>query len=264
MQIHRDIPYVQNDDDAKHTFDIYLPDVDSGKAPLAIYIHGGAWRTGDKSELHNLGEGLVRQSQNRLAVAIINYRLTVRSDASTRHPMHICDTLAAVKHLIVASDYPGSDLVDKDNVYLVGHSAGAHLATLLVLQHHPDFALTRNIKGVLGVGGIYDLAGLVKTYPTYSDFVDMAFDKAQYDAASPQFVAQTKFEGAEHVRFLVLNSTADELMGSGHSMAFASQLVESKYSDVTVVVRNIGTHFGELDSEEFWQIVVDFVFQSRH
>ncbi|KAJ1958040.1 hypothetical protein EC988_000518 [Linderina pennispora] len=256
MQIHCDIPYV-SDHAALQTLDLYVPDSATAKHPLVVYIHGGAWRSGDKSESSTLAKGLVELSRDRLAVAVINYRLSVRGDPATMHPMHLNDTVSAVEFL-VAGQYPGSDRVDTGSVYLVGHSAGAQLAGALVLQEHV-FALGRRIRGVVGVGGIYNLDGLLQAYPSYSDFVDMAFAKDQYGEASPYVLAENKLAEAAHIRFLVANSTTDELIGSDQAAQFAGRLVGSGYEDVTLVVRDMGTHFGQLDDRRFWQIVVDFV-----
>ncbi|KAJ1897927.1 hypothetical protein LPJ71_006267 [Coemansia sp. S17] len=255
MPIYKDIAYIA-DDNPRHTLDIYVPDQASGSLPLVIFIHGGSWRTGDKSECTVLAQGLVSQSQGKLAVAVINYGLSQRTPDSIRHPAHLHDTIKAVQFL-VSSDYPNNHLINRNNIYLLGHSAGAHLASLMVLSDQLD--CIASIRGVLGVGGIYDIPGLLELYPDYADFIDMAFDPAQYQEASPQHIAKCRYADAEHIRFLIINSAGDSLIAAIHAASFASQLIRTGYNDVELVVRDMGSHFGMLDNEEFWKLVTNFV-----
>lgn len=46
----RNIPYTA-DNDEKHTLNLYVPVLDTATSqefPLLLYVHGGAWRSGDK------------------------------------------------------------------------------------------------------------------------------------------------------------------------------------------------------------------------
>ncbi|KAJ2868487.1 hypothetical protein GGH94_000019 [Coemansia aciculifera] len=257
MPIHTDIAYIA-DDNPRHTLDIYVPDKASENLPLAIFIHGGSWRTGDKSECTVLAHGLVSQSLGKLAVAVINYGLSQRTPDSIRHPAHLHDAIKAVQFLVNGDkDYPDKYLIDRSNIYLIGHSAGAHLASLMVLSNQLD--CIASIRGVLGVGGIYDIPGLLELYPDYADFIDMAFDPAQYQEASPQHIAKCRYADAEHIRFLIVNSAGDSLIAATHAVGFASQLIRTGYTNVELVVRDLGSHFGMLDNEEFWRVAINFV-----
>ncbi|KAJ2028151.1 hypothetical protein IWW57_002295 [Coemansia sp. S610] len=253
MPTYKDIPYIA-DDNPRHTLDIYVPDTATASLPLVIFIHGGSWRTGDKSECQVLAQGLASQGP---AIAVINYGLSQHTPDSIRHPAHLQDAIKAVQFLVHNRDYPARHLVDTNNVYLVGHSAGAHLASLMVLSNELD--CIASVRGVLGVGGIYDIPGLLELYPDYSDFIDMAFDPTQYREASPQHVAKCKCTDAEHIRFLIINSAGDSLIASTLSASFASQLISSGYTNVELVVRDLGSHFGMLDNKEFWLLATNFV-----
>ncbi|KAJ2493165.1 hypothetical protein IWW37_000815 [Coemansia sp. RSA 2050] len=255
MPTYEDIPYVA-DANPRHTLDIYAPDTDTASLPLVIFIHGGSWRTGDKSECRVLAHGLVSQSQGP-AVAVINYRLSQCTPDSIRHPTHLQDATKAVQFLVHNNDYPARHLIDTNNVYLIGHSAGAHLASLMVLGDQLD--CIASIRGVLGVGGIYDIPDLLELYPDYSDFIDMAFDPAQYQEASPQHVAKCRRAVAEHIRFMIVNSAGDSLIAPALAANFASQLISSGYTNVELVVRDLGSHFGMLDNKEFWRLATNFV-----
>ncbi|KAJ1807418.1 hypothetical protein LPJ56_006244, partial [Coemansia sp. RSA 2599] len=182
MREFKDIAYI-SDSDPGHTLDIYLPETSPGsnqsnaQLPLVVYVHGGAWRTDDKSTVAYIGPGFVQASDNRIAVAIINYRLSTRNTDSVRHPEHLNDVRSALEFLTTSNEYPGSEQIDRNNVFLVGHSAGAHLAMMSVLDNTEQQRWLGCIRGVFGIGGIYDIPGLLRQYPGYSDFVEMAFNQ---------------------------------------------------------------------------------------
>ncbi|PIA16228.1 alpha/beta-hydrolase, partial [Coemansia reversa NRRL 1564] len=155
--------------------DIYFPQICPAMVPLVVYIHGGAWRTGDKADFSYIAEGLIGVAGHRLAVAVINYTLSTRLVGSIRHPGHLNEVIKAVKFLVTDQDYPGRSIVDSRRVFLVGHSAGAHMSALMALAPQPAFQYLGNIRGVVGVGGIYNIPKLLKSNPDYSDFIDMAF-----------------------------------------------------------------------------------------
>ena len=49
-RIHRDVPYgVEGAENQK--LDLYLPQENIRKAPVHVYVHGGAWTKGDKASL---------------------------------------------------------------------------------------------------------------------------------------------------------------------------------------------------------------------
>ncbi|KAJ1784053.1 hypothetical protein LPJ59_006441 [Coemansia sp. RSA 2399] len=268
MPIYKDITYIPSGD-PKHTLDLYVddqlrPPPVNRKPALVIYIHGGAWRTGDKSDASALCDGILRTAGGRVAVAAISYRLSVLGDKTRMHPMHLDDAAAAVGFLINSGGYPGSDQVDRSSVFLVGHSAGAQLATMMAVHPHPKIAgCLHRIRGVLGVGGIYDIPELLETNPGYADFIDMAFTAAQHETASPRHVIRSAPSAAKHIAFLLVNSTADELVGPLQSADMARQLICAGYSDVSLIVKDIGTHYGELESEGFWRIVAGFALDRQ-
>lgn len=115
----RDIEYAVVDG-ISLKLDLVLPDAPSAKpAPLVVYIHGGAWISGDKSPTHApavLGP--------QYAVASVNYRLAQQAP----FPAQIHDCKAAVRWLRAhAATYS----IDPHRIGAWGSSAGGHLAALL-------------------------------------------------------------------------------------------------------------------------------------
>ena len=88
-------------------------------APLAVFVHGGAWRSGSKQRMPLTG--LVRDG---FAVASADYRLT----PVARFPAQIHDLKAAIRFLRAKQDDYG---YDAQRLAIVGTSAGGHLAALV-------------------------------------------------------------------------------------------------------------------------------------
>ncbi|KAJ2713074.1 hypothetical protein H4R19_002431 [Coemansia spiralis] len=259
VRVQADVPYLA-DGSARHTLDLYLPEASQGPVPLAVYVHGGAWRVGDKAEFKHVAMGLMEAAGQQLAVAVVNYELSTRAADSVRHPAHLHSVAAALSFLVADNRCPGrGTTIDCTRVYLVGHSAGAHLLMLLALGPHPEFPHMDAIRGAIGIGGIYDIPRLLAAYPDYCDFVDMAFAPDQREPASPIHAAHTVHDAARHVRFLVVHSTGDELVNADQALAFTSQLVHAGYGNVTLAVRDLGLHDAAIGYHEFWRMVAALI-----
>ena len=133
----------------KHKLDLYLPR-DKKNFPVLVFVHGGSWRTGDRSQYKALGERLARAG---IGVAIPSYRLMPQNP----HPAQIEDVAAAFAWVVRNISQHGGDT---SRIYLSGHSAGAHLAALLALdeKYLAKFDLARKaIRSVIAMSGIYNV-----------------------------------------------------------------------------------------------------------
>ncbi|HEY2953279.1 MAG TPA: alpha/beta hydrolase fold domain-containing protein [Verrucomicrobiae bacterium] len=147
----KDISYIegQPEDDAKHKLDLYLPK-DKQSAPVFFFVHGGAWRFGDRSQYPAVGNRFAREG---ILTVVPSYRLAPKNP----HPAQIEDVAAAfawtVGHI---AGFGG----DTNRIYIGGHSAGGHLVALLAFHdrylkaHHLS---TDAIRGVICLSGVYDL-----------------------------------------------------------------------------------------------------------
>jgi acetyl esterase/lipase len=151
--IHRDLPYVTNGH-FRQKLDLYLPDVDQ-PMPLIVWIHGGAFRLGDKGgsvPLETLDAGY--------AVASINYRLSQHA----LFPAQIQDCKAAVRWLRAHAAQYG---LDPRRVAAWGPSAGGHLSAMLgVTGHVGEFEVGEHLDQSSRVQAVVDYFG-----PT--DFLQM-------------------------------------------------------------------------------------------
>jgi acetyl esterase/lipase len=148
----KDITYVEGDAEAaaKHKLDLYLPK-DKKNFPVLVFIHGGVWRSGDRSLYPVLGN---RFAKLGIGVAIPSYRLMPKNP----HPAQIEDVAAAVAWVYKNIGHFNGDA---SRLYIAGHSAGGHLVALLALD---DSYLKKHdipisaIKGVAALSGVYDVS----------------------------------------------------------------------------------------------------------
>ena len=107
---------------AAQKLDIFLPSTGSAPYPVLIWIHGGGWRGGDKSNFRNSGVLSLLKSRG-YAVVVINYRLS----SEALFPAQIMDVKAAIRWIKAnAATYA----LHKDKIGVWGSSAGGHLAAL--------------------------------------------------------------------------------------------------------------------------------------
>jgi acetyl esterase/lipase len=139
---------------ARQQLDIYQPKQINAKAlPVVVFFYGGSWDSGEKEDYLFAAEAFT--SRGYLTV-IPNYRVypDVKFPAVMDDPANAANW---VKTHIAA--YGG----DPDRIFLVGHSAGAHLLTMLALNSHylQQVARTPNdFRGYIGLAGPYDFLPL--------------------------------------------------------------------------------------------------------
>jgi len=247
VSLHMNLPYL-DDGSSAHQLDLALP-AKRGENPLLIFVHGGAWVSGDKSMYQRVG---FIWGQRGYAVAIPNYRLS--SSGAPKHPAHVEDIAAAYRWLVANAGKYG---YRKDRIYVIGHSAGAHIAGLLAtgdyLRHSPP-------TGFVGLEGIYDLPKLDSAWPAYRNwFITKAFGNPnKWAVASP-----TRRPVVLKTPWLVIHSTQDELVDVGQSQDFAKHLRDggvsvSKHADEYSTHEAVASALLDPNSKVF-RLVSDFV-----
>ncbi|MDB6034405.1 MAG: nlhH 1 [Verrucomicrobiales bacterium] len=137
------------EDANKHKLDLYLPRA-KNLAPVFIFFHGGAWRTGDRGLYPALG---YRFAKEGIITVVPSYRLGPKN----KHPAQVEDAAAAFAWTIQHIAAVGGDT---NRIYVGGHSAGGHMAALLALDAHLLAAhklSPKNIHGVISLSGVFDL-----------------------------------------------------------------------------------------------------------
>jgi len=149
-----------------------------GDGTCMMFIHGGFWRAMDKQDFSFLAPALVDSGISLIAV---NYDLCphVSIEAIVKQMLRASGWLW--KH---AEDYG----MDQDRLYVAGHSAGGHLAAMMMaaLWSVYDDELPRDLyKGALAISGVYDLRPIVQV-----DWLngDLKLDEASALKVSPAFL----------------------------------------------------------------------------
>jgi arylformamidase len=126
----------------------------SDGAPLLVFIHGGYWRSLDKSDFSWIAPPFVNHG---VSVALLNYGLAPHTPIEEI----VRQMLRAHAWLYRNGDRLG---FDPGRIYVAGHSAGAHLTAMMMAALWPVHAAdlpSDLVKGALAVSGIYDLEPLV-------------------------------------------------------------------------------------------------------
>jgi arylformamidase len=183
--------------DEKQRLDVYLPTQTITNAPVIFMVHGGAWRTGDKA-MNNVVENKVARWVPKGVVFIsVNYRLLPQTD-----PLSQADDVATA--LAFAQKNATKWHADPTQFVLMGHSAGAHLVSLLAAD--PSLANKHGDLNWLGTialdSAAYDLPAIMAN--KHYRFYDKAFgaDSTYWQAASPFWQLQP-----QQTNFLAICST---------------------------------------------------------
>jgi len=200
---------VYGDDARFQALDLYVPH-GVRHEPLAVYVHGGAWVSHDKSEYAALGAAFAKCG---IAAAIVNYPLAPPVPAQQQAE----DVAAAVRWLIQHGAYAGYDAA---RIVLVGHSAGAQLslyATLSGLMPHGGVA------GIVALGsvGINPSSDVNELDVRFQDIYVPAFgdDRSLWR----QFDLQPRMKGSEPP-VLVVHGQDDSLAPEAISRQLYEQL----------------------------------------
>ncbi len=150
-------------------------------APLLVFIHGGWWRSLDKSDFTFIVPAYRRAGFN---VALTNY--TLAPEASLQEIV-----LQQVRALAWLYHNAGKLEFDRERIVVSGHSAGGHLSAMMMAAHWPvwDPSLPADlVRGGVLMSGLYDLDPIIHT-----DFVngDLKLDPASALKLSPATMPQS-------------------------------------------------------------------------
>ena len=141
-------------------------------APLLVFIHGGYWRSLDKSDFAFVAGPMLAQG---IAVANVNYDLC--PDAAIATIVDECRR--AVAWVAREGERHGAA---PDAIVVGGHSAGGHLAAMMVATDWAAQGLLRApLVGALTLSGVHDLSPM----PMFSFNSDLKLDAAEARRLSP-------------------------------------------------------------------------------
>ncbi len=156
-------------DTPRQFVDLFLPDAGEA-APVAIFIHGGWWRSLDPSMFSHLARGL---NMRGVAVAVAGYDLCPN--------VAIADIIEQIRR---ACAFLWQQFGRRLLVY--GHSAGGHLAAAMLATDWPSLypkAPADLVPAGYSISGVFDLSPLLGV----SMNQDLRLDAAQARKVSPAF-----------------------------------------------------------------------------
>jgi len=133
----------------RQKLNVYKPErADGALQPVVVFFYGGSWKRGERDDYLFAAE---RLTEIGYTVVVPDYRLY----PEVRFPSFVEDAAQAVKWTFDnIENYDG----DPENIFLMGHSAGAHIAAMLGLDESYLNAVgvdAHRIKGVVGLAGPY-------------------------------------------------------------------------------------------------------------
>lgn len=151
VEVRKDLTYTEGrpEDAAKHKLDVYIPK-ERKLSPVFLFLHGGAWRSGDRGLYPPLGQRFARDG---ILTVIPSYRLAPKIP----WPAQAEDSAAALAWTV---NHIGELGGDTNRIFLGGHSAGGHLSALLVFNRRylePHGINPELLAGVVALSGVYNL-----------------------------------------------------------------------------------------------------------
>lgn len=175
--------------------------------PVVVFFYGGSWRNGRKEDYRFVGSALARAG---LVVVIPDYRKA----PGNLFPSFMDDAAAAVAWTRAHAGKLGGD---PTRMFLMGHSAGAHIAALLATDGHYLRAVgmaPRELRGVVGLAGPYDFL------PFTDPKVAQVFGpESQWPRSQP-----VNFVDGDEPAFLLLHGADDDLAWPRNSQRLAARL----------------------------------------
>jgi acetyl esterase/lipase len=217
-QIIKNIAYGEKD---YQKLDIYKPISAYTKSPVVIFFYGGGWTSGSKDIYPFVADVLVNQG---FIVVVPDYA----KYPPNKFPSFVEDGAKATKWV---QDNIGDYYGNQQNITFIGHSAGGHLAAMLIADKHflkeqkVDY---KNIKGFVGLAGPYDFVPEEKIYK------EIFAPKSHY----PKMQVPNFIDGTEPP-ILLLHGYKDETVGIHNTINLKNAIETKKGKVKTVIYKNL-------------------------
>ena len=202
--------------------DIFLPPVEEKNRPAVLFIHGGGWIEGDRSQLRGYGILLARLG----FVCMCNsYRLSNESI----WPAQIQDVNCAIRYLRANATDLG---LDPDRIGVSGNSAGGHLSLMAAATNYDQIfegeggsnEVSSKIKAVCAIYPPTTIRQLEMPNPLENAFLMLMGKEAKkedYDKASP-----LNYVTEDYPPCMLIHGSTDSVVRLKDSTKFYEKLIE--------------------------------------
>lgn len=247
--------------DSSLSMDIYYPEVVADKNPTVIFIFGGGFVSGSKSNTKNV-DFCTKMAQEGFIVAAIDYRLGMKGEKNVgvfnvkplRNAINMAveDLYSATSFLL---DNAPELKIDTESIILCGSSAGA----ITALQADYELANRREVASVLPAdfkyAGVISFAGAILSFN----------GKPKYSSHPP--APTMMFHGMDD-KLVFYNKLQVFNLGMFGSNALTKRFEKLNYPYWTIRYRDMGHEIAEIPMDihipEVIAFIREFIFNKRH
>ncbi len=218
VEEYKDIIY-KTVDSTNLKLDIYHAKNISESAPLLLFIHGGAWKKGDK---HDYLRYLIDFARKGYVTATVQYRFSNK----VKFPAQLQDVKAAIRWLKKNAD---NYYINSKKVAVIGGSAGGHLAMMAgytsgisEFNEETESPYSSEVQAVVNLYGPADLTTeYAREQSSVTNLIGKKYNEAPelFQKASP-----TNYITADDPPTLIFQGTIDELVPFSQSDNLTKQL----------------------------------------
>jgi len=241
----KNIPY--GNDSKLQRIDIYLPKKPKDSSPVVLFIHGGAWILGSKSDQGKTwANAFVKE--NFIFVSM-NYRLSPKAT----WPDHISDCKLAFNWIKENIEKYGGN---PKEIIISGNSAGGHLASLLALDLSQDNSLKNSQDSVFSCLSLYGVYDLLNSNKNQSRSLTNLLSRAVFKCSiseNPEMwqKASPLFRISENAcPFVLIHGSNDSLVNVKDARIFAKALKDTSKNSVIYIELPFTQHAFEV----FWSL----------
>lgn len=193
---------------AQNKLDLYLPKSQKASATI-LFFYGGCWGYCSNLDKHHYLFVAETLTQQGYAVVIPDYR----KYQDVRFKDIMDDAKSAAQWAIQnRQDYA----IEKRNLFIMGHSAGAHMAAMLVANEGYLGISLSQVTGFIGLAGPYDF------YPFSDEYMYQLFSpESDYFNSQP-----INFINGNEPPFLLIQGKNDNKVNPNNATSLASKLTE--------------------------------------
>lgn len=225
---------VYGTDKVRQSLDVFVPKGVTCDLPLVLFMHGGGFKRGDKSQ--TAGVPLEEIAQRGYITASMNYRFWDGRLQNPPVPTILNDVKGAIRFLRANAETYN---IDTTSVGLIGYSAGGYLASMAGTTGDED-----SLEG--DVGGNTSVSSEVSAVVVISGAI-----------SQPLLPTADKYAGEDDAAYLIIHGTEDRTVPVSGARELQVRLKEEGV-DTTLLTAPLG-HTPGVVYREFETEVLDFI-----